>query len=366
MSCFRNLLNKVVKGKILKEILLNSPIKSQLDPTRIINRQFIMVTNSQYYYHKTKCNIGENETNSGWNKNVFYFITSDNLSQFMIFGNGYHVVDFDDNDDVYVKSDSFQTKHIIIGEKILFTDVTDIDVCLDMFSSNNDDYATYFSNRVFNNEEFALKAVARSGDKLRYFSDEIRDNDNITLIAIKNDGRAFEYCSDRIRSKEDNALIAIKTYAKSYLYCSDEIKKSKQFAINAVTCYIGTFEYMSHEFRNDKDIAMIVATTYPFVTYHCSDELKNDEDIALQSVSKIGHSLKHFSDEIKNNKKVVLAAVKNTPDVFDCCSDELKNDEEVLTASRETYFHNYKGCECYYCKNYYSCNKKFIYRRTYN
>jgi hypothetical protein len=172
MAEFISLNGQIVKGFEIKAIL------KQKYP----NSNFVKVTKDTLLHKGFQYKIGENIDKYALRASFcacggLYFTTFENMPQFMHYGNGYHVVDIDDNEDVFVEHGKFKAARIVLGEKILFTEASD---------------------------DVIKRLLAINGVAIQYFSDKIRGSEEFASIAIKNSIYALGYCSKEIIKKHNN------------------------------------------------------------------------------------------------------------------------------------------------------------------
>ena len=85
----------------------------------------------------------------------------------------------------------------------------------------------YASNKLFEDKDLVLKAVAQDGQLLYYASKELRDDKDVVLAAVTNKGLILKYASKRLRGDKDIGMAAIKQDKMAEMFLTDELRKDE-------------------------------------------------------------------------------------------------------------------------------------------
>lgn len=195
MSTFNELKDTTVSGRVLKEILKKNP-----------GDIFVKVTNKEKNHLGFPYSIGKNTDKFPLNskrltKGGLHFTTFSDIANHIYYGDGYHEVTFDDDEDVFVEGyefkegNNFKARNITLGPKILFSELP-TSKWIEILSTHGA-AIRFCSKEIKSNEEIALAAVTNDWRALDYCSNEIKNNEKICSITIKQNTRALDYCSNK-------------------------------------------------------------------------------------------------------------------------------------------------------------------------
>jgi hypothetical protein len=282
--------NKIIKGSLLKEIVARHPpeIRFPPDTPSPPNPPPSPDISSSpgaplggygggHRPHFVKVTKGANTKGVLDNENWIHFTTISQLGACMEEGNGYYEVSFSDDEDIFIKPYglTFKAKNLTLGEKVLFKDITDIEILAHMIKWNSN-YILYFQDKVFDNEKFAEHAISCDGSAIKYFSEKIRDNKRLTLAVVTQNGFSIDYCSAKMRDDEEVAIAAIMNRPHTIMCCSDAIKNNKKIAIIVVSLSGQDLFHLSDELKDDEDIVKIAMKNDIRALKYCSERLKWD------------------------------------------------------------------------------------------
>lgn len=100
--------NKIITGKELKATGLT----------------FIKFTNDMMKHNGFKYKIGKNTdiyplTYDKWDKGGLYFCSIKKFYYYLDFGNGFHIVTFDDDEEIFVEENAYKARTITLGKKYI-------------------------------------------------------------------------------------------------------------------------------------------------------------------------------------------------------------------------------------------------------
>jgi hypothetical protein len=107
---------------------------------KTLGLQWVKVTNKNMYHNKIQYKIGDNiviNKLDSYAGHIFY--PANNIHKYKKIGNGFHFVDFADNEEIFVTKNKCKAKKITIGEKILFNDIHPY-VWTTLVSNNSKEY----------------------------------------------------------------------------------------------------------------------------------------------------------------------------------------------------------------------------------
>jgi hypothetical protein len=243
MECF---IGKIIKGRVLKQFLRGAT--------------FVKITNGSMKHHGLQLQTGLNIDK--WNlsteecsKGGLYFTTLENMFYYADYGNGYHEVSFDDNENIFIERDKFKARRITLGIKKKLYDIPE----------------KYLDS--------IIAIIAKDPFRLNYFPESIRHNKQIIDKLIALNPLVFCYCSDEMKNNEELAIKAITLHSVTFAYCSDELKNNENLALIAVSKNGMLLRHCSDALRNNKKVVQAAILNYPLAFVYCSDELKQNKDI---------------------------------------------------------------------------------------
>jgi hypothetical protein len=186
METFNSWKGTLVKGRDLKSLGLT----------------WVKVTNKEMKHHSYQYIIGKNEDNHKLTRNDcsqggLYFCPLDLIGKWMSYGDGYHEVSFADNEDVWIEENKCKAKRIVLGEKILFIDMS-FEICK-IAAAQDGESIQYMSEERKNDLEICKIAAAQDWYSIRYMSKEHKNDPEICKLAAAKDKRSIHYMSKKMQ-----------------------------------------------------------------------------------------------------------------------------------------------------------------------
>jgi len=150
---------------------------------------------------------------------------------------------------------------------------------------------TKLSDKVKNNAEIVLQAVARNGRCFDEINSEWRDNEELIRNTLnleittggsmfnkeektKRSASCFMHISNRLKSKRDIALTASTLEGFSLEGSPEIIISDKEIIKNAITVSYSNIEYISSSLLSDKEFLMELYKINDSITYHLDESAK--------------------------------------------------------------------------------------------
>lgn len=244
-----------ITGAELKVLIGNSPRSPGKHVFKVLNKGngFIHYTH-QYKEGKNVDSIKFNPTGSCQGGGM-YFVTLDNIQEFLSFGDHLAVIEVYDNSRVYVEKNKFKANKFNIVKIIPFDEVAQYseeiatqilipavgeaynpdqivqteELCLD--AVNADGSLICFVHPRFRTEALCITAVNQDGGALRFIRNQTEE---ICLAAVKKHGLALEYVDKKLvtfdlikAAVEENggAIKFVKPELQTYELCLDAVKR---------------------------------------------------------------------------------------------------------------------------------------------
>lgn len=202
------------------------------------------------------------------------------------------------------------------------------------------------SDRLRSNRDIAFAAVRHDPEAIRYAPDIWKDDEDFVLLAVKRAGITLAYASLRMRDNENIVLAAIESQPKALQYASNRIRDHlfsapnrfhdrEDLALAVVTQNGKMLRLLTDRLRSNKDIVSAAVRNYAYALQYASDTLKDDKDVVLIAVRRNGETLRLASPRLRDQKSVVLAAIDTTSYAFGYASNRLRDSEDVALAAIE-------------------------------
>jgi hypothetical protein len=236
METFNSWKGTLVKGRDLKSLGLT----------------WVKVTNKEMKHHGYQYSIGENEDihelkMNNCSQGGLYFCPLDVITKWMNLGNGYHEISFADDEDVWIEERKCKAKRIVLGEKVLFIDMS-FEIC--KIAAAYDGNSIRFMNEERTNDQRICKiAATQNGWSIKFMSDERRNDPEICKIAAVQAGNSIQYMSDERRNDPEICKIAAEENGYSIQFMSNERRNDPEICKIAAAQNGNSIEYMSEEMQ---------------------------------------------------------------------------------------------------------------------
>lgn len=134
----------------------------------------------------------------------------------------------------------------------------------------------YASDRLNDDDDFALHAVNKDGGVIRYFSDRIRDDKGIVMMAVMNRGMAYNRISDRLKDDRDVILASIDNNYEVFKDLSPVWQNDKEVCLLAVKKDGYNIRHCGHTIINDRSVVTIASKGNMRILRGCDFPLAND------------------------------------------------------------------------------------------
>jgi hypothetical protein len=84
----------------------------------------------------------------------------------------------------------------------------------------------FASERLKNDREVALSALAKCGSDLEYVSSQLKKDKEVVLTAVGNNGMALEFASDELKNDAEIVKLAIKGHLNAFNFASKELREN--------------------------------------------------------------------------------------------------------------------------------------------
>jgi hypothetical protein len=263
--------------------------------------QWVAVTNEKMMHNGEQYKIGKNKaangfTYDGHKHTGFYFWPLNKMGDSTCNGDGYHEVSFDDDENIYIRFDKCKAGKIVLGEKILFNDLSD-EICKNIISYDGRSIK-HMSDKRKNDPEICKIAAVQNGLSIEYMSEERRNDPEICEIAVTNDGESIEYLNDIWKNDKRICKNAVSNRGYSIRFMSDERKNDPEICRIAAQNNGYSLEFMSKERKNDPEICKLAAAYVAETFKYMSKERRNDPEICKIAVAKNGLCIEYTSKKI--------------------------------------------------------------------
>ena len=233
----------------------------------------------------------------------------------------------------------------------------------------------YVSQRLQDDEDIVLAAVAKSGTNLKYASYRLRRNLAVVTAAIENerDGDAFRYClpgetKDKILADRNvvlNKIIKNGSSALTSQVCLDRYENDHEMILEALRGGVDRSSLPLH-LQNSrafvKESLLVNSESYLQLPLNMRQDFEFaraaiqdqwvDERVILEAIEQCPRLLsdrnsmlrivniewvtatqeilRSTPDFIRADKEIMLQAVKNDMCSFDCCAEGLKTDRDFM------------------------------------
>jgi hypothetical protein len=262
MDIFKSWRNKIVKGSRLKSLGL----------------RFVKITNAMMFHNGFALKIGKNTdthplSTTFCSPGGIYFCPIDVFGLYFEFGDGFHYVDFADDEDIFIEDNKCKARTIILSEKINYNFIT--------------------------NELFKI-AIKSNKFAIKYIDPNIKDYYEFCKISVAHAGISIQYMSPSIKNNYEICKAAASQNGKSIYYMDINMKFNPEICKIAAAQNGFSIKYMSPVFTNDPEICKIAAAQSGMTLYYMSPSIKNNYEICKAAVLNnkkafryIGKSLKH-------------------------------------------------------------------------
>jgi len=169
-------------------------------------------------------------------------------------------------------------------EKILFQNFLDE-------LSKNEEY-----KKLYNDEEFLLKAVKVNGIMLKYLIRLNKDyamDKNIILKALETNDEPFKYISLFLQDNRDFVLLALEVNPRIFYYLSDDFKNDRGLVIELMKknknnwIFSSIFPYIGEELRDDEHIILysFLQTNWTVSMENAGPTIKNKIEIFYKIIN---------------------------------------------------------------------------------
>jgi hypothetical protein len=215
MKQFNDLKGKLVKGRDLPKTI------------------FVKVTNSEMDHHDFPLVVGENVDKhelmqKDCSEGGIYFCPFEELHRFTMYGDGFHIVQINPNEDVWVEEEKCKARTIVLSEKVLFAEM-DLAMCM-LLAAQNGHFINHMSAAMKNNPVVCEIAVRQNEYSIRHMSEEMRSNKRICEIAVRKNWYTIEFMNKTMRNDADIVGIV----AEKFEISIDDAKRKMREYMNGL------------------------------------------------------------------------------------------------------------------------------------
>nr|WP_306674589.1 DUF4116 domain-containing protein [Endozoicomonas sp. ISHI1] len=159
----------------------------------------------------------------------------------------------------------------------------------------------YASQRVRNDRELVLEAIAKHPLDLQYASEEMKRDKEVVLAAVNRNGYCMGHASPKLQDDYEFVMTAVEKSPEALRYASERIRRDKNI-INSVIAH-------SIKFLMD-----------------ASETVLNDRDYILDLIAKEPLAFKYAAAELQRDKAFIDSAILRNPKVIEYtrkCSDKV-------------------------------------------
>ncbi|WP_257292102.1 DUF4116 domain-containing protein, partial [Endozoicomonas sp. ONNA1] len=110
----------------------------------------------------------------------------------------------------------------------------------------------YASQRILNDRELVLAAIAEYPDDLMYASKELKNDNDVVIAAVSRNGLALDYASRELKGNTKVVMAAVSQNGLALIYASPELQDNKEVVMAAVANEPDALRYASKRLRSDK------------------------------------------------------------------------------------------------------------------
>ncbi|WP_252176068.1 DUF4116 domain-containing protein [Endozoicomonas sp. 4G] len=113
----------------------------------------------------------------------------------------------------------------------------------------------YASEKLRGDKQVAMAVVTQRGHFLLDVSSELQDDDDVVKAAIANNQKALEYASERLRSDKTiiNSVIARPTGVFFLPLASEAVLKDREYMLDVIAKHHKAFNYAAYELKTDQN-----------------------------------------------------------------------------------------------------------------
>ena len=162
------------------------------------------------------------------------------------------------------------------------------------------------------------------------FPDSFFENESLLLQAVEYDPLVLMRAHD-VYDDEEFAFKAVGRNGKALGMFSARIRSDKKIVEEAIIDYGGAISHASSELQKDKEFILKMTEIDPWVPFMLDEDYYIDDvDVAKVVVKQKGDFLEKFSNFVRNDKDVVFKAVMNCPNAIKFAGKSIRKDPTIL------------------------------------
>ncbi|WP_448216769.1 PEP/pyruvate-binding domain-containing protein [Endozoicomonas sp. 2B-B] len=151
--------------------------------------------------------------------------------------------------------------------------------------------------------------------------------------ALLKDG--LEYASQRVRNDKDLVLEAIAVHPFNLKYVGAELKSDKDVIVAAVTQKSYCMSCVSPELPNYDEVVIAAIAKRPAVVRYASEKIRSDKNIIQSVITHNIDYLAYASNTVLNNYHSMLDFIEQNPRAFEFAAPGLKLNKAFIEAAKQ-------------------------------
>ena len=191
----------------------------------------------------------------------------------------------------------------------------------------------YASDIIKSDPELMLNAVSVNGSLLEYGSTDIKDNFDIVYVAVNQYDISYpvlQFASDRLRNNKDIVLAALACNGEAFKFASTELQDDEDIVNEALDNQGMQLEFVSERLQNIYEISLKAVSNESMALQFVPNKFKNVKELVIIAVRENGLSLEFASIDLRDDIDVVLEAVCNEGSSLIFASERLRGCHRIV------------------------------------